>query len=134
MRFNSWLYISTYHKVIMDNISSNNSQLYNLITSIAEYQEQEYKDYCDNDIDGFDYALIAAENQMHTNEYFKARVYDRELIIVNTLDKLDDSVKEIFYIAAKLINSYKNKDEAPPSPNVTNHVIESVISDDDFPF
>lgn len=70
-------------------------QLLGVANTLARQEEAEYRQWRDSDPDGDGYDLCAAENLMHTNDYFNLRVWDRSIDIAEKLAGMSREDQEL---------------------------------------
>lgn len=63
--------------------------------SLAYMSERDYRKACDQDPDGDDYCLRAAENGLSESDYFKVRVWDREALYMERIQAMDRATQEL---------------------------------------
>lgn len=70
-------------------------KLMGVASTLAYYQEKEYRKACNEDPDGDGYDLHAAENMMSTHDYFRNCVYDRQYKLAEEISKLDLTMQKV---------------------------------------
>ena len=109
-------------------------QLISVANTLARMEETEYKHWCNNDPDGDGYDLHAAENMLHTGDYFNLRVWDRSVDIAEKLNDMSRADQELLIAwnelpyqgPAIVVNKV-----VPVSPI---HIVEAEYTEDDIPF
>jgi hypothetical protein len=118
-------------------------QLRHLAVSFAEKEEREYRQACNDDPKGDGYELYAAENMLTSEEYFRARVWDRSYANGEKLIQMTRSEQELLLAWSRMpIERVEKLTILPPSLDQAPDTLrdfgstppESFYADDDIPF
>lgn len=108
-------------------------QLLGVANTLAHLEESEYKHWCNNDPDGDGYDLHAAENMLHTSDYFNLRVWDRSIDIAEKLNDMSRADQELLIAWNELPYQAPAITVNKVLPVAPIHVV-SEYTEDDIPF
>lgn len=116
---------------VVDEETDFHDRLLSVAATLAYQQESDYRKACNEDPDGDGYDLHAAENMMHTSDYFRARVYERTYHIAEELAGRSRDEQELLVAWNELPPM-----PLPPKVKVVTRPVQPmvVVSEDDIPF
>lgn len=125
-------------------------KLTNVAYTLSVQAESDYQESCNTDDDGNDYGLDAAERMMSVEDYFRARVMDRQEKMAESFFQLDRGAQNLLIAWHELEtqSDSKPKDVYLPSPKLQptfkgteidflgwdSASLQKTFGDDDIPF